>query len=210
MRYLIIILAITVISACKKEQVVESQPQYATILPLSYFPTFPGSYWTYEDTFGDTTHFTTSPDYILDAYFTSYGVLSDSAYVPYYNGQAIWWYSYDINFAQYQGGFSSLERMLSDSLVTGSTWTISSQANTKIHRQIKNSDTTVEINGIFYSPTIVVDELYEVSSLFTQMTDRRFYTKDIGLIKHEKYDLNPGSPLNISNTTVIVDYYINN
>lgn len=178
---------------------------YDTVYPLSYFPAYPGSWWKYVDSNGDTTENTTSSDYLPDSY-----VISGQAYesgvhmVPYYNGIPIWGYDAHEGYVS-NAASTPLRKILSDTLPVGSSWAIYYWSGTGVDRKIIAKDTTITIGSNSYFPTIVVEEYYSYGPPFYLWIAKRYYTKDIGLIREDLYSYTDSTV----NTREMIDYFIN-
>ncbi len=175
-----------------------------TIFPNSYFPAFPNSFWRYLDTNGDTSSSYTSNTYILDYYMKPYPplVISASAYVPLYNGIPIWGYFEHQTNSLYNASLN-MPRILSDSLPVGTSWDDTFGAGSIGSRSIKCLDTTIIINGISYDSTIVIE--YSRRQASNPMSKapflRRYFTKNIGIIREETLVIDWGTP-----PTFIISY----
>ncbi len=189
--------------SCKKDKVPPILPPTIpktidTLYPLSYLPVYPGSYWKYVDSNGDSTIDITNPTYELDYYLTAWGD-TDTAYAPKYNGIYIWGYNeHKSTGASYA---IPMRKILDESSPVGSSWYIAHGSGTSYYRKITARDTTITVFGNDYYPTIVVEE-YCPQAYPHLWSYRRYYTKDIGLIKEEtEFD---------GNVKMIYDYHINN
>ena len=95
-----------------------------------------------------------------------------------------------------------MRKILDESSPVGSSWYIAQGSGTTYYRKITARDTTITIFGNSYYPTIVVEEYCPQGFPNTPWIYRRYYTKDIGLIKEEtEFD---------GNVKLIYDYHINN
>lgn len=196
-------------SSCKKDQVLASNssvPVYDTLFPLDYFPAFPGSYWKYINSNNDTTISQTSAEYKLDHYVCCGNFVSDTFYVPVHNGTPIWGYSAHSGLIG-NALSTPMRRILSDSLPVGSTWYVLNYGSDIIKKRVSAKDTSVTINGTVYYPTIVIEEYYPPGGAPPMpFLYRRYYTKDIGLIREDHYHYLDSSITSIE----IFDYFINN
>lgn len=188
--------------SCKKDKVppIVVPKTFDTLYPLSYLPVYPGSYWKYVDSNGDSTIDITNPTYELDCY-TVAGLASDTFYAPKYNDIYIWGYKAH----KFNGSYNQIpmQTILSENLAVGSHWQIFNEQGNTIYRKIIAKDTTITIFGIDYYPTIGVEEYFQTGPIDFVWSARRYYTKDIGLIKEE---LNCQPQI----TKEIYDYHINN
>jgi len=199
--------------ACKKnENIPDNNPtnpkatSYDTIFPLDYFPAFPGSYWKYVDSNNDTTEIKTDSVYQKDYYtIGSLAYVSDTFFVPIYNQIPIWRYEAHTGPISNSGSYP-LTRILSDSLPVGSNWVIYAWSGTQISRKIIAKDTTITISVDSYYPTIVVEEYYSDGPPNNIRIAKRYYTKNIGLIREDIYNITDST----INTKQIFDYFINN
>lgn len=100
--FLFITLGCILVLACKKEE--NNFPHkrtYDTILPKSYFPAYPGSWWKYKLNDTAIVYDTTSSNYLMNFYVkyryydsTAHlvAVYSDTCYVPYFNSVPVYAY----------------------------------------------------------------------------------------------------------------------
>jgi hypothetical protein len=211
----LLIFTASFVFSCKKDENVEenisstSNPtatSYDTIFPLNYFPVFPGSYWEYVDSNNDTTIIRTDSSYKKDQYtYGSAAFVSDTFFVPFYNNIPIWGYEAHTGPISNSGSYP-LTTILSDSLPVGTNWVISNWTGTEISRKIIAKDTTIITSTSLYYPTIVVEEYYSYGPPVYTWIKRRYYTKDIGLIREEIYDY-PNATIN---SKELIGYFINN
>jgi hypothetical protein len=206
MKYLLFIAFVIGSSAlfvsCKKDKAppVIIPKTIDTLYPLSYLPVYPGSYWKYVDSNGDSTIDITNPTYELD-YWSNTADHSDTYYAPMYNGIYIW--GYQAHKSTGHPLSPPMQTILSENLAVGSQWEIFNDQGNTIMRKIIVKDTTITISGIDYYPTIGVEEYQQIGPATYLWYARRYYTKDIGLIKEELH-----FPSII--TKEIYDYHINN
>lgn len=205
------------IKAPEKTQDPVSTPKIDTIKPNDYLPAFPGSYWKYITDQNVTVTYTTSATYLKDSYSykTPYGgpdakTQSGTAYVPHYNGVPLWGYS------GHTGPFYSYGFLIVPSLIpivsegkVGRIWTTSADRHARSYKSILTKDTTIQIEGQSYYPTIVIGEFsYPSNNLGvpvpTSLIGKEYYTKDIGLIKKETFYANSASK-----EMHLVTYHIN-
>ena len=212
-----VVAAILILVSCKKETNPNKNHSPAlpegfdTIHPLNYFPVFPGSYWKYIDTINDTILITTHDEYMKDAYrVDGASFQSDTffvpmyTYTPFYNNTPIWGYEAHTGPISNAGSYP-LTRLVSDSLPVGSSWTIYNWSGTTIDRKIIAIDTTISIDGIDYFPTIVVEEYYTQGPPSYIWINKRYFTKDIGLIKEELLNHSDSSIV----TKLILEFNVN-
>lgn len=201
------------IFACTKDKTLTNNnpattnvTSYDTIFPLNYFPVFPGSWWKYVDSNNDTTIVKTDSVYQQDYYTVgSAAYVSDTFFVPIYNNIPIWSYEAHTGPISHSGSYP-LTRILSDSLPVGSNWIISNWSGTQISRKIIAKDTTISISSNSYNPTIVIEEYFSYGPPNYIWIARRYYTKNIGMIKEDLYN----SIDSTVNSKQIIGYFINN
>ncbi len=199
------VFSFSIVFSCKKDKVSPTNKPYATIEPLSYFPVYPGSYWKYVNANNDTTIIETAPEYQLDFYTEAGQHTSDTFYVPIYNGVPIWGYEEHTGSISY-GGSYPLATILSETLPVWQSWIIKNWGAIKHSRRVSAKDTTITINGTDYYPTIVIDQFwYSGGPPNMPMINKRYYTKNIGLIKEDTYNFIDSSVV----TKEIIDYHIN-
>jgi hypothetical protein len=185
--------------SCKKDKAppVTIPKTIDTLYPLSYLPVYPGSYWKYVDSNGDSTIDITNPTYELDYYITGWEA-SDTFYVPKYNGINIWGYKEHLDLGPSYA--IPMRIVLDETLTIGADWMYVGWGGSYRYRKITAIDTSITIFGNTYYPTIIVEE-YSPQGLPSWIS-RRYYTKNIGLIKEETE-----LPANVK---LIYDYHINN
>ncbi len=223
MRLLVIIFLVFFFMSCKKDVAVpaaNSSVAFDTLYPNSYLPAYPGSYWKYMDSNGDTSGIYTGT-YIKDCYCiayknffgqpVTYQVVSDTVFVPQYNGECLWGYSLNKHFSNYGYG-NTLRRAVADSFAVNTKWQYSSSyingtTSTK-SIMVFAKDTTIVINNTTYYPVIVMDDLFYPVTPSPVITNRYYYAKNIGLIKHEIFSFFPQQ--SITKTILLQSYFINN
>jgi hypothetical protein len=179
-----------------------------TVKPLPYLPAFPGSYWKYSD--GSTV--TTSPNYVKDASRYRSDTLvtvSDTFYVPLYGSIHLWGYRFrqEICMDWRCSDTSPFVTVISESSPKGSQWITGRNRFDIYCNRIMAKDTSINIEGKEYYPTIVIGEFFcPQSSTACYPTARKYYTKDIGLAKIESIAWATGE---VARETHIVDYFIN-
>lgn len=187
--------------ACSKNDKIER------LEPRSYFPVFPGSYWKYLDSNGDTVVRKTGSDYIEDRYYVGGELIRGPHYVPLYEDTPIWeYYEHTYNPGhQYQSpGFVQI---LSESSPLGKEWEAwyyPSQL-TKVSRKVVFRDSTIRVSGNEYFPTMMVEEFYSMGPDFYLWIYKRYYTEHVGLIKEESFKYSDSSIYTIN----LIDYHIN-
>jgi len=198
--YFIIVIILLIVSSCKKED----SKNYQTIYPLPYLPVYPGSFWKYISDKGDTVTYTTSDNYILDS-FTSNdlgGMKTDPIYVPYWNGEPVYGYS----FLWSDGDGQILVPYLKEE--DKASW---SRCGYKycIDDIIVAKDTSLVVHYAIYNSVIVVKEANDGLSWGPPPgihSTYFYYAKNVGLIKEINVD-------EINHDTIqtlnIIDYHIN-
>jgi hypothetical protein len=206
--FFLLVFILTGFVSCNKPQGNDPDPiPIDTIFPLPYYPVYPGSYWKYIDSFGDTTVIMTDPEYRKDWYKMEEKLDPDTAYVPFCDGIGIWGYKAHTGEDLNQFCFT---RILSDSLPVWADWNIS-HVQLEVYeyyderRQIIARDTSIEISGRIYFPTIIINEYFIHSDVYGRKIYERCYTKGIGLVKEEVFN-NFGQ---LVNTKILLEYYIN-
>jgi hypothetical protein len=193
----VFILLILIGFGCNKNAL-EQDPQ--TIYPQEYLPTYPGSEWRYMKSTGDTIIMRTEDDYVLHHFEDGNVRQSIDAYVPVWDGLAVYGYSASRNNQQPRAVLST---------VLGETWHTGSSGN-HIYTTGKNValDSTITVNGVDYSNSIVI-EYYENNPFGVHVTGYDCYSKNIGLIKRVDYIwyLSPAPPPTVWE---LIDYNINN
>jgi hypothetical protein len=222
--FLILLLLFLVVYCKKKENTAPEETPVPvpvphkpidTIKPLPYLPVFPGSWWKYVTSNGDTIRDTTSSTYKKDAYsFTMFGttVKSDTFYVPFYDNIPIWGSRSHTGPLVWEN--NPLIYVVSDSLHIGWPWTIQKSGSHIIYyAKIIHKDTTIQLGGNTYYPTISI-LYYSYSDNSTTYQEHpymiRYYTKNIGLIREDGiYSTPQGSIDSIIPYRTLVSYHIN-
>lgn len=196
--------------ACKKEKSIPIPPPstftpHDTIFPLPYFPVYPASWWKYVDSNNDTIIIWTDSAYQKDYWIYSVQV-SDTFYVPIYNNIPIWGY-HAHNGVVYNGWGDPFTKILSETDPVGKIWINYTNPFISSWRRVIEYEATINISSFSFYPTIVVEEFSKWGYPSYEILEaRRYYTKNIGLIKEEIFK-GVDSTLN---TRELVDYYINN
>lgn len=197
----ILICFISLFTFCKKEEI----KNYQTIYPLPYFPVYPGSYWKYNDSIGNISEIKTSDNYMLHSfYFDDFdGLLTDSVYVPFWNGIPVYGYS----IPESGSGYSlTLLPLLKEE--AGASWCFSGYKWSYDYKVI-SKDTSIVVNDTTFDNVIVVKKYYPGNSWSPPATNHSltYYAKNVGLIKEAVVN-------QVNNDTAIIraitDYYINN
>lgn len=197
----IIITALIGLISCEKdkEAKMDNSVVYDTIIPLNYFPAFPGSYWIYdsndtlkvanqyEEYIFNSAGFTAVPDF--DTLFLPKlilnGVFNPTDTFAYVNG-------YSISKAKKGSHYRDPAFKGLLSLNEGSQFSIggSFQGHKIIGKTIK-VDTTISIGTVEYKNVIVTIRFDRACELGLGVTPeecaylREYYAKDVGLIKRE-------------------------
>lgn len=155
--------------------------QFDTIYPLEYFPVYPGSYWKFAGSNGDTITHSTDPEYKLHSYGTySSSENSPEVYVPFYNDTPIYGYYEHVGRSGYSN--QGLKMILSETVSVGTSWRVYQNQGTGVSRRIIARDTTITTSmGTFY-PVIVVDTFISPGPSFYLGT-KNYYAKDVGIIR---------------------------
>lgn len=201
--------------SCKKDPAIVETPlapdttaapvtsNFDTVFPLSYLPVYPGSYWKYRDS---------QNNIIIDSTRSTYqmhinGIFpwdKDTTIVPYFKNIAH--YGYQIHFSS--GSTSSAPYLvyLVQEAPVGTYWSASNRWGTTYGRKIIAVDSIVPIGNSSYYPTIVVEETVGSSGGGGSIrTARRYFTKDIGIVKEEFFIGNDS----ISNTKELFEFFVN-
>jgi hypothetical protein len=160
--------------------------EFDTIYPMTYFPTFPGSYWIYENENGSIDTSFTSNDYILDYYeYLSAGFISDSFYVPKLDNIPIWGYEAHTGTISHAGSYP-FTLILNDTAKVGYNWVIAYWAGNENRRQIIAKDTVILLStGNEFDSVIIVKEYQSMPDNVPEWWYKRYYAKEIGMIKEE-------------------------
>jgi hypothetical protein len=162
---------------------------YDTIHPLDYFPCWPGSWWLYADSDGDTSITRTDSAWHLDSYIESGAAFhSDTFYVPLYEGIPIWGYEAHTGPISNSGSYP-LTRILSDTLPVGSSWLVHYWSGTGVSRRIFAIDTTLQSGTTVFYPTIGVEEYYSTGPQGAPTIAKRYYTSGIGMVREDVFNL---------------------
>ncbi len=215
--YLLVLVFFLMNCKKKKEEVVDTPPEITTptkidtIKPSRYFPAFPGSYWKYVNSSGDTITHSTSATYEKDSYtdreLNGSVTKSATAYVPRYDNIPIWGdYAHSGPIYNYQTiAANSLIPIVPENFRIGGGWTTYAVGHSYICGSIEKKDTSIQIAGKNYYPTIVVYFRSYYTGPVGYVVTKKYYTKDIGLIKEEV--LKNGDTTFLE--THLVSYHIN-
>lgn len=198
--------------SCKKdkiiqEEVVQEEEEvvqveiFDTVSMGNYFPAYPGSFWKYLDSNGDTTRIETSPTYVLFQYQQN----GQQYYGTRYNGQIV--DKYRLSTGQSVYGITKWEIILPDNLYAGNVFTRKViQPTTECSGTILAVDTSITINSIQFDSVIVVKEASGPIGNGTYFpSENKYYAKHIGIIKIEVLN----SADSIINTLNVTDYFVN-
>ncbi len=168
--------------------------------PGPYLPAYPGSSWTYQDANGNVKVVSTASGYegrIIDCDLG--GCTSNMAFVPIWNGQALYGYS-----TLYNSHSACFMAPLLKEAPVGTSWnTMYPWQGYSIQRVIIQSDTSMIIRGVNYTDVIGVAD-NEYNGQFIKTNAWRYYAKDIGIIRE---DLRKGTDSIL--TYELVSYSIN-
>lgn len=237
MRNLLPLILFFVFVACKKDTIVKEetpelpivpavQTKFDTILPNSYLPVYPGSWWKYINTSTNNIIIDSTGNQYVKDFYTLYNpsgaivYTSDAFFVPAYYchvGKSaidlIW--GYKCHYWITGGTSLPFVTIVSDSLPLGTSWQSSRMSGSALNSQgwsmetISTIDTSIQISGNTYYPTIVVTAIAYNAAVnapapFPYM--RKYFTKDIGLVKIEYMSRPPYYNAYEEN---IVSYHIN-
>jgi hypothetical protein len=220
--YLVLILLNVSFICCRKKDkdpapeeptAVNTPPKvYDTVRPLSYFPAFPGSYWKYQDSKNVITSYSTSLTYQKDGYFAqnppNANIKIDTAYVPFFEGIPVWGDKMKTGPELYQP--NPLITVVSENLKVGYAWLIEQSSNhISSHAKVMAKDTTVVAGGKCYFPVIMILDFGRVYNSPDIHTRRRYYAKDIGLVKEEQLTVGMQGDSVVSEKWLI-DFHIGN
>jgi hypothetical protein len=95
--------------------------------------------------------------------------------------------------------------LLSEDVAVGGSWTIYNSMGTSVSRKIIARDTTIITPlGTFY-PVIAVESYFSSGPPFYLWTSRRYYAKDVGIVRIDYYQYEDSSIV----TKELIEYYIN-
>jgi hypothetical protein len=193
--------------SCNKEPVIE----YQKITPLPYLPVFPGSYWNYVDSYGDTIHMSTSGEYVLDSYksFSLHGNYTNKVFVPFWNNNPVYGYStheFDVLVGSNDITTGGEMQVAFLTLIPKQRWSIYySHYGYFAYRIVVAVDTQLTFNAVTYNNVIVTaDSGVFLSQPPNYILKRDYYAKNIGLIRSESY-----SNGNLSGYLDLINYHIN-
>jgi hypothetical protein len=188
--------------SCKKK---ESTLPIRTILPLPYFPVYPGSYWVYVGTHNDSIYSTTNPTYILHSY-PYQGTMTDPVYVPFLDGNPI--YGYATPFPNMYGDPNTWIHQILLSDVLGFSFpqvNVDPQFPHTYSNLVTAVGQTDTVNGIIYSNVVVNTRSVTGYSPSPWSVLKKHFARDIGLIKVEGLD----TSYHWITTQTLVRYHIN-
>ncbi|MFM9026644.1 MAG: hypothetical protein ACKOQ6_01440 [Bacteroidota bacterium] len=181
------------ITGCERNDSPATNPPPATghdtIYPNSYFPCWPGSWWLYTDSNGDTSIARTDSVWRLDSYVIGGAAFqSDTFFVPIYEGVPVWGYEAHTGPISNSGSYP-LSLIVSDSLPVGSSWLIHYWSGTGVSRRIICIDTTLQSGPTVFYPTIGVEEYYSTGPQGEPTIAKRYFTSGIGLVREDIFNL---------------------
>jgi hypothetical protein len=206
--YKIIVLSIMLLS-CKKDIIKDDSNliPFDTIKPLSYYPVYPGSYWTYLTTYRhyvfddvNNVYVITSVDsaivtdtsatrYMLNSYIMGWDnknqqIRSDSVFVPFFNDEPIYQYSTlkeIMNGAvpPFYGKYKFFSKSVGDTFPTS--YNKSHMTYTGLCLKVISKYSTNGNDSIVY----LRGSYYGNSHNYE--TEKFLYKKDVGLIFHARY-----------------------
>lgn len=186
--YYPLILLIIFLHTCEKTaiKIDPVEPVYDTIFPKAYLPAYPGSHWTYLDQNDSTIISEVSGDYILDYYIEQEAAyISDTFYVPALNHIPLWGYEAHTGPISH-GGSYPLTLVLNDTAEVGFSWSVAHWAGNENRRIILARDTMIQLStNLTFSSVIVVKEYQSRPENVPEWWYKRYYAKDLGLIKEE-------------------------
>jgi hypothetical protein len=201
---LITFLFILFISGCKKD---DNQP--VTILPGSYFPVYPGSYWVYLENNSRTYTDSTSDHYMEHQYYmgeaqkedgSTYKRYSETVLVPFLNGNPIYKYQKLVHYIPPYGDTYGLDTFLSEKIGDKfSEWADTRYGDFTEHNEVvakttnENNDSVLIVNGHWvYGPNV-------------GSTNVKTYVKNVGLTSKYLINLDGDTTYKLE----LTDYFVN-
>ncbi len=201
---LVFFFSLLIFWACSQENDL-GRPTYAhpTIEPLPYLPVYPGSYWIYVDSKGDTIVKSSAKEY--RSVSADCQGSEDSIMVPFYDGMYIHGYNYimctDYPLAKNKRFHGILRDDSVGTLVQY--WSIPRGFNST--QIIERRDFSLIVNGEQYDSVLVVLDYSSGGGLYNNdpyiENSRKYYAKNVGLILEE------GG--NYVTRKALIAYYIN-
>ena len=178
--------------SCKKEgnqNPIGDGLNYDTIYPKAYLPVYPGSYWKYNVQKHDTIVSKTSESYILDFYIDpATGSNSDTFYITELDNIPIWGYMAHTGILFSSSDSYPFTMILNDTVNVGYSWRIFNLEGIEIKREIIAIDTTIQLTTNLAFDSVIIVKEYRLPSIEINEWDKRYYAKNVGLIKEEHYD----------------------
>ncbi len=162
---------------------------FDTIYPNDYLPVFPGSFWKYHTEAGNIQVSRTSDTYILDYFeIPEAAYASDSFYVPLLDSIPIWGYEAHTEPISHAGSYP-FSKLLYDTVNVGFNWRIAYWAGNENRRMIIARDTVIQLfNGQNFDSVIIVREYQSLPYNVPETWHKRYYAKNVGLIKEEYWN----------------------
>jgi hypothetical protein len=214
--FIIFLLLLTLVSCKKDADELYDELPTETIYPSEYFPAYPGSYWNYINSIGDTIQFNTEPEYFKHTF--SYNIYSNSfqtakAYVPIWNGLSFFPLYMESKLTYYVYGnmvilgeyYDKAGKLFTTNV--GEKWIVVSPSHTfssRIERRVEQKYSVLNIDGTDYNDVILVADYWLSSTSSDSLVSEYYFAKNIGLIKsYRKLQHTADSSLKI------LSYYIN-
>jgi hypothetical protein len=195
---LILLVASILVLSCKKDEALSAETNTTvinlpdTIVPLSYFPAYPNSEWIYDVTKNGVTTtetHTTNSTYQLHSYIYfnaqngSDTLYSDSAYVPFYNGEPIYGYS------RIKRCFDDVSQLWSNDKYPFMSEKIEEELITDYYGKTESAD-VVTFNVMYKYETQKGDSIiglmksYNETLNYQPIEEWEYYQKGVGLISY--------------------------
>lgn len=217
MRWILIIVMVIVLFSCRKEEVITPEnpiteespsptpPPPDTIFPCSYYPVYPGSYWTYQLNDGSLQTDVTSTDYLLDDYimaWSSPSTTSDPVYVPFLNNKPIYGYKKPVQSWSHPPGHQFLHPIISE-IVGFEYFRYPSDPRYGDFREYLTIDSKgINLDG----DSVITVKGYYVYGPNLDIRTIEYYVKDVGLTAHYSYNYITGDTVY---SKVLINYFIN-
>jgi hypothetical protein len=207
MRALLIFLTIICLSAssCRKDP-----PTTKPLIPWSYFPVYPGSWWKYADSSGNVTTYSTSPHYVLydatlDIWPGQYAKVGPYL-LTYYEGSPILGNKRPDNKYTNDGMTTFLDTLqpVGFRLYNGEHW------GWQWFTEVIAKDTSMIVQGKRYDHIIGMRENSSNGGWFIPSYRTYYYARNIGIVKIiAGQKNNPKDSVYITTSTDLVDYFVN-